>query len=123
MILGIGIDITEIKRMEESLQSEAFQRKVFTPSELKAVDGFKNKAERLAGKFGAKEAFMKALGAGIRQEVWFSQIEVLNEESGKPVIRVSGEAERRLQEMGVSQVHTSISHSAGIAVAVVILDS
>ena len=122
MILGIGIDILEIKKIKKSIESEAFQRKVFTPAELSAVDEFKNKAEHLVGKFAAKEAFMKAIGAGIWQEVWFTQIEVLNEESGKPIIHVSGEAERRLREMGVSQVHTSISHSTGIVVAVVILD-
>jgi holo-[acyl-carrier protein] synthase len=123
MILGIGIDITEIKKIEESIRSETYQRKVFTPAELKAVDGFKNKAEHLAGKFAAKEAFMKAIGAGIRQEVWFSQIEVLNDEFGKPYIKVSGEAETRLQERGAKHIHISISHSGGMAVAVVILES
>ncbi len=122
MILGIGIDITEIKKIEKSVQSEAFQRKVFTPAELNAVDRFKNKAEHLAGKFAAKEAFMKAIGAGIRQEVWFSQIEVLNDELEKPYINVNGEARARLQESGAKQVHVSISHSGGLAVAVVILD-
>ncbi len=122
MILGIGIDITEIKKIEKSVQSEAFQRKVFTPAELNAVDRFKNKAEHLAGKFAAKEAFMKAVGAGIRQEVWFSQIEVLNDELEKPYINVNGEARARLQESGAKQVHVSISHSGGLAVAVVILD-
>src|SRR6266498_899078 len=108
MILGIGIDITEIKKIEKSVQSEAFQRKVFTPAELNAVDRFKNKAEHLAGKFAAKEAFMKAIGAGIRQEVWFSQIEVLNDELEKPYINVNGEARARLQESGAKQVHVSI---------------
>jgi len=123
MILGIGIDITEIKKIEESIRSETYQRKVFTLAELKAVDGFKNKAEHLAGKFAAKEAFMKAIGAGIRQEVWFLQIQILNDEFGKPYINVSGEAEKRLQERGAKHIHISISHSGGMAVAVVILES
>ncbi len=122
MILGIGIDIIEIKKIEESIQSEAFQRKVFTSAEVKAVDGFKNKAEHLAGKFAAKEAFMKAIGGGIRQEVWFSQIEVLTDELGKPYISVSGEAEIRLQASRTKQIHVSISHSGGLAVAVVMLE-
>jgi holo-[acyl-carrier protein] synthase len=122
MILGIGIDITEIKKIEESIRSKAFQQKVFTSAELKAVDGFKNKAEHLAGKFAAKEAFMKAIGAGIRQEVWFTQIEVLKDEFGKPYANVSGEAEARLKESGAKQVQISISHSGGVAVAVVILE-
>jgi holo-[acyl-carrier protein] synthase len=122
MILGIGIDISEIKKIEESIRSEAFQRKVFTPAELKSVEEFKNKAGHLAGKFAAKEAFMKALGAGIRQEVWFTQIEVLNDGSGKPFVNVIGEARARLDAGGARQVHISISHSGGMAVAVVILE-
>ena len=123
MILGIGIDITEIKKIEESIRSQAFQRKVFTPAELKAVAGFKKKAEHLAGKFAAKEAFMKAIGAGIGQQVWFAQIEILNDEFGKPFIKVSGEAEKRFKESKSEKVHISISHSGGMAVAVVILES
>ena len=123
MILGIGIDITEIRKIEESIRSEVFQRKVFTAAELKAVDGFKNKAEHLAGKFAAKEAFMKAVGAGILQQVWFAQIEVLNDEFGKPYVKVSGEAEARLKESSSEKIHVSISHSGEVAVAVVILES
>ena len=123
MILGIGIDIAEIERIAKSIKSEAFRRKVFTSAELRSCDGIKNNTECLAGKFAAKEAFMKALGAGIRQEVWFTQIEVLNDGSGKPYITVCGEAELRLQHSGAQQVHVSISHSGGMAVAVVILES
>ena len=122
MICGIGIDITEIEKMAKSLESEAFQRKVFTPSELEICAEVKNSVECLAGKFAAKEALMKALGAGIRQEVWFTQIEVLNDESGKPSVSVSGEAAKQLAENGAKRIHVSISHSAGLAVAVVILE-
>ena len=122
MILGIGIDLTEIKETEESIQSETFVRRVYTPAEMQSVERYLNKAEHLAGKFAVKEGFMKAIGAGIRQEVWFTQIEVLNDESGKPQVRVSGEAEKRLEELGAKQIHVSISHSGGMAVAVVILE-
>lgn len=122
MIIGIGIDITEIEKMAKSLESKAFQRKVFTPSELEICAEVKNSVECLAGKFAAKEAFMKALGTGIRQEVWFTQIEVLNDESGKPIVQVSGEADKRLEESGAEHIHISISHSGELAVAVVILE-
>ena len=122
MILGIGIDISDIDKIAKSIDSEAFQRKAFTSAELKSCGEIKNSAECFAGKFAAKEALMKALGVGIRQEVWFTQIEVLNDESGKPYINVSGEAERRLQQSGAKHVHVSISHSGGMAVAVVILE-
>src|SRR5687767_5858402 len=113
MIVGIGIDSTEIERIAKSIESEAFQRKIFTPAELESCGEIKNSAGCLAGKFAAKEAFMKALGAGIRQEVWFTQIEVLNDASGKPYVSASGEAERLLQVSGAKQVHISISHSGG----------
>lgn len=122
MILGIGIDIVEIQKIEESTQSEAFQRRVFTFEEVKSVECYKDKAEHFAGKFAVKEAFMKAIGAGIRQEVWFTQIEVLNDESGRPQVKVSGEAGKRLDESGAKRIHVSISHSGDLAVALVILE-
>lgn len=122
MIVGIGIDITEIEKIAKNIESEAFRRKVFTPAELEICLEIKNITECLAGKFAAKEAFMKALGAGIRQEVWFTQIEVLNDESGRPYINVSEEAGKQLEARGAKQVHISISHSGGMAVAVVILE-
>lgn len=122
MILGIGIDLVEIKEIEESIESEAFCQRVFTSAEMQSVERYKNRAEHLAGKFAVKEAFMKAIGAGIRQEVWFTQIEVLNDESGKPQVQVRGEAWRRLDELGAKQVHVSISHAGGMAVAMVILE-
>lgn len=122
MIIGIGIDFTEIQRMEEGLAQEAFLRRVFTPAELASVQQYRNKAEHLAGKFAAKEAFMKALGAGIGQEVWFTQIEVLNEGTGKPYVEVRGEAAQLLETSGSNHIHVSISHSGGLAVAVVVLE-
>ena len=76
MLLGLGIDLISISKIAESVQSEAFKRKVFTPAEIESCESVANSAERYAGKFAAKEAFMKAIGKGIRQEVWFSQIEV-----------------------------------------------
>lgn len=122
MILGLGVDITEIDKIERSAGSEAFLRKLFTPAEREAVAEFQNQFEHLAGKFAAKEAFMKALGAGIRQEVGFTQIEVLNEESGRPFLRLGGQAQARFAALGARAAHVSISHSAGMAVAVVVLE-
>jgi holo-[acyl-carrier protein] synthase len=122
MIIGIGIDITAIEKIEESIRNEVFQRKVFSLAELETVREYRNKAEHLSGKFAAKEAFMKALGAGIRQEVWFTQIDVLNDESGKPYLKISGEAADRLDTSGAKHVHVSISHSGGMAAALVILE-
>jgi holo-[acyl-carrier protein] synthase len=122
MIIGIGVDITDIKRMAKSIESEAFKNRVFSPDELKTCGEFKRKAECLAGKFAAKEAFMKAIGMGLRQEIWFTQIEVLNLETGQPWLRLNGEAQRRARELGATGMHVSISHTKDNAVALVILE-
>lgn len=123
MILGVGIDLISIKKIAESVKSESFRRKVFTPAEIESCETVANSAEHYAGKFAAKEAFMKAIGRGIRQEVWFSQIEVLNDKTGAPCIQVSGQAKRRVSTLGVERAHVSIAHTQGMAVAVVVLEA
>jgi holo-[acyl-carrier protein] synthase len=122
MILGVGIDITQVEKIARSIESVAFQRKTFTLNEIKFCTKIKNSAECFAGKFAAKEAFMKALGLGIRQGIWFSQIEVLNNETGKPYMQLNGEAQEQYLASGADAIHISVTHSAGIAVAVVILE-
>ena len=122
MIVGSGIDLASVEKIAESVKSEAFQRRVFSPAEIKSCDALANSAERYAGKFAAKEAFMKAIGKGIRQEVWFTQIEVLNHESGEPYIEVNGKAEKIFLALGAIKIHLSISHTDGMAVAMVILE-
>lgn len=122
MILGVGVDLVNIERMAASVESETFLRKVFTADEIHICSAYRETAEHFAGKFAAKEAFMKAIGQGIRQEVWFTQIEVLNDENGAPYIRTNGRAGMVVEEMGAEHIHVSISHSDGMAVAVVILE-
>lgn len=123
MIAGLGIDIVSLPEFENWLESKAFRRKVFTPEEQELCEGVANSAERYAGKFAAKEAFMKAIGKGIRQEVWFTQIAVLNLDSGAPTILASGAAEQACRELNVDHIHVSISHTEGIAVAIVLLET
>ncbi len=120
MIIGIGIDLVEVNRFGEA--SAAFLKKAFTPEELDSCRRVANAAERLAGKFAAKEALMKAIGAGIRQEVWFTQIEVVNDETGKPFLNLSGLAGEYCQKLGVRQVHVSISHTREMAIGMVVLE-
>jgi len=123
MIVGIGIDLISVSKIAESIKSDAFRRKVFTHAEVKSCESVASSAECYAGKFAAKEAFMKAIGEGIHQEVWFTQIEVLNSETGAHYIQVSGEAERALSTLGAEQIHINISHTEGMAVAVVVLET
>ncbi|MBT3313075.1 MAG: holo-ACP synthase [Anaerolineae bacterium] len=123
MIIGIGVDLVSIEKIAESIKSEAFRRKVFTSAEIESCESIANATERYAGKFAAKEAFMKAIGKGIRQEVWFTQIEVLNHGTGAPYIQVSGEAEKTSLLLGVEKMHISISHAEGMAVAMIVLST
>jgi holo-[acyl-carrier protein] synthase len=122
MIIGLGMDLVEIATFEKNVNSEAFLRKVFTEAEIRDCHLMANSTERFAGRFAAKEACMKALGHGIRQEVWFTQIEVLNDVNGAPYIQVSGEAERVLNAKGVQRIHVSITHTKNTAGAVVFVE-
>ena len=123
MILGVGIDLISVSKIAESVKSESFRRKIFTQAEIESCESVANSKECYAGKFAAKEAFMKAIGKGIRQEVWYLQIEVLNQETGAPYIHVNGEAQRTLSDLKAERVLVSISHTEGMAVAVVLLES
>jgi len=122
MIIGLGIDLVDIVDFGKNVRSEAFLRKVFTEAEIRDCQSTANSTERFAGKFAAKEACMKALGHGIRQEVWFTQVEVLNDANGAPYLRVSGEAERVMNAKGAKRIHVSITHTKNTAGAVVILE-
>lgn len=124
MIVGIGIDIQAIEKLGESLKSPAFTAKIFTEAEISAANTQPRRLhEHLAGKFAVKEACMKALSSGIRQGVWFRDIEVLNQSSGAPYLVLHRRAEEIAQERGVNCQHVSISHSAGVAVGIVILET
>jgi holo-[acyl-carrier protein] synthase len=122
MILGIGIDLMDIEKIEKHIQSDVHLRKVFTPAEIRECKSVVRSAERFAGRFAAKEAFMKAIGKGIRQEVWFTQIEVLNNQDGQPYIQVKGEAEAWLRTLSARNIHVSITHTRKNAAAIVILE-
>jgi holo-[acyl-carrier protein] synthase len=123
MIVGLGIDLVQVEKIARNLEGNpGFKAKTFSPQEVNLCERLKNSSERFAGKFAAKEAFMKAIGAGIRQEIWFSQIEVLNHPSGEPYIITTGKAQEIFQSLGTVNIHLSISHTSGFAIALVILD-
>lgn len=122
VIVGIGIDLVEIERIAKDLHSDVYLRKVFTEAEIVLCQTSVNSTERFAARFAAKEALMKAIGNGIRQGVWFTQIEVLNHESGQPYVRVTREAESYLQQLGVTNIHISLTHTKSTAAAVIILE-
>ena len=101
MILGVGADLLDIRRLERSLErwGDRFCRRVYTDLERSRCDGRVNRASRYAQRYAAKEACAKALGTGFRQGVCWRDIEIDNFASGKPFLRLSGGAARRLAAM------------------------
>jgi len=125
MIVGTGIDITEIARFEEALRKhgERFSRRVCTAAEIAYCEKFKNSAERFAARFAAKEAAFKALGTGWSEGIRWVDVEVTHSPGGKPELILRGRAEEIARRLGVTCAAVSISHSGHYVVALVILES
>ena len=115
MILGVGIDVVDIDRFTASLdRTDGMRERLFTPGELE------RSPSSLAARFAAKEALAKALGAPTGLH-WLDA-EILNESSGRPQLDLRGTVLSRANDLGVKNVHVSLSHDAGIASAVVVLE-
>ncbi len=125
MIIGLGVDIAEVDRIRNAIERHGatFLRRLFTQAEQEYCEQFKNKYERYAGRFAAKEAGMKALGTGWRRGVRWVDFEVLREKNGRPTLRLAGEAEKIAKQLGVKHVALSITHTEHQALAQVILES
>lgn len=122
MILGLGLDLCSVSRMEALMENEAFLKRYFTDHErLYLHDKGLGKAESLAGLFAAKEALLKALGLGLAGGA-LSEVEVFHDEKGAPKIKVSGQALKNMRAMGAQSAHLSISHDSGMAAAVCVLE-
>ena len=124
MIAGIGVDIVDIARIQALLDryGERFLRRVYTEAETAYAMGGANAAERLAGRFAVKEAVMKALGTGKSLGILWRDVETVRGPSGKPVVRLWGQAVKWAKMRGGGPVHASITHDGGKAVAFVILE-
>jgi holo-[acyl-carrier protein] synthase len=124
LIIGMGVDIAEVDRIKAAIErhGETFLRRVYTAGEREYCEGFRNKYERYAGRFAAKEAAMKALGTGWRRGVRWVDFEVVRELGGRPTIRLDGEAKKIAGELGVKRIALSITHTAEQALAQVIFE-
>jgi holo-[acyl-carrier protein] synthase len=113
-----GVDAAEIPRIRAAIErwGQRFLDRVYTPGELAYCRG---RAERLAGRFAAKEAVSKALGTGIRRLRW-RDIEILPDRRGRPTVYLYGTAAARAREMGVTWLSVSITHAGELAIAFVI---
>ena len=125
-IFGIGTDIVNIKRMERSLKKHGFKfkKKIFSKKEIKYCEKGKNPYTFYAKRFAAKEALSKALGTGIRKGINFKDIEILNDNFGKPSIKLKGSTanflKRKIKTKKYS-IHLSLSDDAPWAHATVII--
>ena len=121
MIIGIGIDVVPVDRFAESLtRTPGLRDRLFTADEQTTPSGGRRTGESLAARFAAKEALAKALGA---PGLAWTDAEIRNEASGDPQFEIRGSVLARADELGVRTVHVSLSHDAGIASAVVVLES
>ncbi|HTZ99256.1 MAG TPA: holo-ACP synthase [Candidatus Aquilonibacter sp.] len=125
MIVGLGLDIAEINRIEAAITRHGapFLERLFTPREVAYCEKHKGRYERYAARFAAKEAAMKALGTGWSQCVRWRDIEVTREPSGKPTLRLEGAAAEIARRLGVKNISLTITHSGNLALAQVIFES
>jgi holo-[acyl-carrier protein] synthase len=121
----MGVDLAEVERVRKAIErhGEPFLRRVYTAAERAYCEGFRNKYERYAGRFAAKEAAMKALGTGWRRGVRWVDFEVVREKGGRPTVRLDGAAKKIAGEMGVKRIALSITHTEAQALAQVIFES
>jgi holo-[acyl-carrier protein] synthase len=125
LIIGLGVDIAEVGRIKTAIErhGETFLRRLYTPAEREYCERFKNKYERYAGRFAAKEAAMKALGTGWSRGVRWVDVEVVRQRGGRPTVKLHGEAGNIAARLGVKNISLSITHTADQAFAQVIFEN
>ncbi len=125
MIVGIGLDLAEVDRIEKAIgkHGERFLHRVYTEAERRYCESKPNRWERFAGRFAAKEAAMKAIGTGWKRGVAWRDFEVMRNPSGQPVMVFHGKAGEIARQLGVKRALVTISHTQAQAIAQVILES
>ncbi len=123
MIAGLGIDIVDVERIAEKLNKGAgFRDLVFSANEIAYCENKPNKFEHYAARFAAKEAFFKALGTGWLNGTAFNEVEIFNNELGKPGVVLLGETNITISAMGITNIMVSLTHIKTAASAVVIIE-
>ncbi len=125
MIFGIGTDIVEVSRIEDSLArfGNAFAMRILSEREMQEFTQSHTQARFLAKRFAAKEAFAKALGTGIRAPATFDNIAVAHDDLGKPVLDIAPALQQYLETKGIRFMHLSISDEKSLAAAFVVLET
>jgi holo-[acyl-carrier protein] synthase len=118
-IVAHGIDLVDCPRIEEMIKrhGERFIKRVFTAAEQAYAEANKNKTEKLAGRFAAKEAVLKLMGTGWRGKIAWTDIEVVNNPAGQPEVTLSGEVKKLAEKFGIKHISVSITHTANFVIA------
>ena len=118
-IIAHGIDLVDCPRIETMLQRHGrrFLDRVFTPEEQAYAEANKNSTEKLAGRFAVKEATLKLMGTGWRGKIAWTDIEVINNNLGQPIVTLSGEVKKIAESLNIKQVSVSITHTANFVIA------
>ena len=126
MVIGIGVDIVDISRLERALDQhgERFRDRVFTPCEIAYCEIVARRAERYATRFAAKEAARKAIGAAtpVRALAW-RDVEIISSTEGAPQLKFHGRAAELIKQLKVTRSHVSLSHGMEQSIAFVVLES
>lgn len=124
MIVGLGIDLVEIPRIKSIYErhGDRFVKRILTAAEQAYVLRHKDPGARLAGRWAAKEAALKALGTGLAEGIRWRDVEILPDERGKPTLILHARARERAAGIGASIFHVTITHSDGLAMSQVILE-
>ncbi len=124
MIVGIGIDLIEIERIRAvyARHSKRFAHRILTTAEHHYVMRFAEPSQRLAGRWAAKEAALKALGTGLADGIGWKDVEILPDPQGKPHLYFHGKARDRAVDLHAEFAHVTITHSDSLAMAQVILE-
>jgi len=124
-IIGNGVDIVENKRIEKSLKIKGFIKRIFTKSEINKSKKLKNKTSYFAKRFAAKEAFVKSIGEGFRNNINFNDINVVNDKKGKPKIHISNNIKKIIKKkfkMNKYKIYLSLSDEKMHSIAFVIIN-
>lgn len=118
-IVAHGIDLVDCARIEEMVarHGERFVQRIFTAAEQAYAEANKNKIEKFAGRFAAKEAILKLVGTGWRGKIAWTDIEIINNSSGQPEVTLGGEVEKIADKLGIKHISVSITHTANFAIA------
>jgi holo-[acyl-carrier protein] synthase len=124
MIYGIGIDLVENIRMERIIKKwgPKFINRIFSIKEIQYCGKHVNSSTHYGARFAAKESFLKALGMGLGMGVKLSDIEVVNDENGKPSLNLCEEAKIQIEKKKITKVHLSLTHTKNYSTAVVLLE-